>query len=1433
MLKKILSIMSISFLFLNVSFAGQVYQNGNQEFRSGRSNDRIEGNRGTDAAGVSGGNGGGNGDKGGNRGIGGRANDINYNGGSAASILHWSDGGGGGKGGNGGKGGDGGIGGNGASAGGGGGGGGSGGNGGNGGNGGAGAFGGAILFDNFHATFRERNSFENNIAVGGAGGNGTLGSNGGAGGSGGTGGTYRDSFNEAYINVNAHGQGGGLGIRTAYRNYSAESGSNGTSGTAGQSGGAGGRGGSAGGAIAGYSSTIEFCSGDKQFAHNEAGIGGAIAVSQSTVSFTSARNLFNENKAASGGAFAAYNSLIKIENYNIFMGNIARGGSDWGGEGNPGSRGWGSGGRGGKGGKGGRGGNGGKGGAGLGFKDIVGNPGMFGDIGREGQEGVLGREGGVGLPGTNEAVTIIGCGGAIYGEKSHILVGGNTVFAENTATKDGGAVFSTSGIFEVESNCTFRENTAKERGGAIALSNTQGLFRSPGIIIELTHLNDEQTALVPYDEETMTRWGCVTKFLGNRARDGGGAIYLQNSYLLMDATRGFDFDDNKAEFGGAIAACRGRVILGGKMMNFRRNGSSNDPGNALQLYSQQLALDGPRVWTPALGYNVVGTQNRQSVRSSGGAVYGENTDINLIGHSNFIENTATLGGAIAVSGSRFIANAPNKTVTFTQNSAELGGAIYSDNSYIRIGAYNSAFVFNENRAGRGGAIYACNSDIMFQDGIFGFNNNVSEQGLGVVEIAPSDDRHSLTFSGVTRLYAKRNQSAQGGFLGGTRSNMHLSGKNIQIGENRAVRGNGGAIYTSYGELTIEGEVKIEENVAVGLGGAIYGEGSVITINSSIGEGITFSDNIMTNTSVREARYNDIYLDINANAVLNAQKPIRCLSGIGGTPRTEITKIGSDTLYLNGTIDYGGLIEVREGVLEIAARQAQIAKLTVREGAKYKAGTIHQLEAGNINIAGNMVFNVNFNTEESDKFIVIESTTTECGGIVTLEPSSRFSVKAMGRLDKDIDDAVTFPMVIQSSSIVGQFGNKKFRHRRTEYRLEYYSDHIDMVAKYVVPSAILEPIISKTKNGKRIASIVNRAYFAELQNYDLEEEDPPRESFAAKILGLREYEREQSVEQLHGEFYADLLLSLAESKNSVALFDRLVPGLLTYKPHQRVWVKALYYNKSLPAEESFVGNFNTKEIGTIFGVDVCQTKSFLIGIYGNYGTGDISQDKNRGNVERMGVGVYMLKALNRQAKFNLRTAVSYGRSQVQVNRNIEIGDIIYKPKSSFGVNIMKAAVEVEKYVKINKFEVVPFFGLQGGFASNKEIEEDSGEDANLVLKKNGLGRVYGTIGANFEYKASGVLALHSRIGLKSAVYGERGRIKACLPKVNDTSLFDVESEKELYTAGLDLGLEYKIGCNASIYLSGNAQGGSSTQYSANIGVGYKIPTKSSKDSDDDF
>ncbi|MDR0724316.1 MAG: autotransporter domain-containing protein [Endomicrobium sp.] len=1057
----------------------------------------------------------------------------------------------------------------------------------------------------------------------------------------------------------------------------------------------------------------------------------------------------------------------------------------------------------------------------------------IGESGQSGQNGEVGQVG-TGLPETDQAVSISGCGGAIYGDKdSKILVAGQTIFQENKAVKDGGAIFVIQGLLCVSGNTAFQENTATSYGGAIAVKDGQGLFQLTRSIEFLDNniFRPGTRELVVYDPNLIAQYGGVTKFVNNRANDGGGAISGQNSLVVLDASRNFDFEENTARRGGAIYAKDSQVNIDGKRMTFVKNGVRQDDANAIQLYSCQVAKLG--------NYDTI---DKATVKTMGGAVYAESSDVSLTSMSTFSKNEATYGGAIALNKSSLKSNKEGITVNFSNNEAEFGGALYVTDSDLKIGSSKETFIFSENKAKLGGAIFSEKTDIMFEKGVFEFRENESEGGMGVIELTPSRGRHkALRFEGVERLTAIGNKAVRGGFIGAANSQVYIGGKDISIKENKARVGNGGAIYTNLGRFVIEGGGEISNNSAVGLGGAIFSQNGEIIIKSTIGEGIIFRENVMNSVLVDStvAKANDVYLGAGSSMVLNAEKPIKMLSGVGGVEGSEIVKKGEGVVYLDGNIKYEGLVRVQEGLLEMQAKEAQIGRLEIEERGEYIGKEIHRLEIGELNIKGRLGVNINLDTKESDKFVVEGSTDTGARGITTLCPGSSYFIRSVGKLEEDEMKEVRFKEVIKSSEIVGNFKNSKYRTREAKYEMAYYQDSIDLIVRYVTPppkskvGEVPAGLESKTKNGKKIARLINEVYLKELENRDIDIEGLPSENLAARLINLPIGEREKAVEGLHGEFYADLMLGLADNNNNGVLFNRLNESLMTYESHQRVWANGLMYNKELEAEETpLVGEFKIREAGAIFGLDICQKKDKVIGLYGEYNADDIWQDKNKGTASSIGIGVYGLKALDRQARFNLKMAMAYNRANVQVHRNVDIGGSEYNPSANFGIDVLKSGIEVEKGIKVEEVELKPYCGVEGGIAFNNEIEEENGGETNLLLGRGNIGRIYATIGVNVEYKASKILGLHSKVGLKRAVYGERGYIKAEMPKVREGK-FEVESEVDRYIGGVDLGLEYKMGRNVTMFINSNIYGGSSSQYATSVGFSYRIPVKTYTDQEYDF
>ena len=310
-----------------------------------------------------------------------------------------------------------------------------------------------------------------------------------------------------------------------------------------------------------------------------------------------------------------------------------------------------------------------------------------------------------------------GIGGAVYANRSQVIVNGCGNFSSNKATILGGAVAAV-------------ENSTVKINGSSCLSN-----RSSPLGIAFTH-------------------NCVTNEAYQYGSGSGGAIYTVNSEVNITHT---SFSNNfSPAHGGAAYFFKSDVTL--CSINAAYNNASNYYGGAIRFYQctqvnmsgnnsfinnyaqlfggaiefckvQSLSIAGVNYFEENVAENggafdafstiakfINGNMEfkHNAAYGSGGAIYLDaRSTFTFTGNTVYKNNSATFGGALSsCSGSQiyFYAEA-----TFQNNHAEnSGGAIYSSNSKITYGtepiSNNLKFQFNFNVANYGGAIAMSGDD---------------------------------------------------------------------------------------------------------------------------------------------------------------------------------------------------------------------------------------------------------------------------------------------------------------------------------------------------------------------------------------------------------------------------------------------------------------------------------------------------------------------------------------------------------------------------------------------------------------------------------------------------------------------------------------------------------------------------------------------------
>ena len=242
-----------------------------------------------------------------------------------------------------------------------------------------------------------------------------------------------------------------------------------------------------------------------------------------------------------------------------------------------------------------------------------------------------------------------------------------------------------------------------------------------------------------------------------------------------------------------------------------------------------------------------------SRNSSGGVISGSNvasgTSIPITGSATFLDNTATgNGGAIGffnINGTLSLGS-PGSTATFTGNTALNGGAIDDANAALALSG-NAIFSGNTATSGNGGAIDNTGGQfVIIGDSSASnvtFTNNVASQNGGAVFA----QNNSITVNGNVTLLNNHAMGGNGGAIDEASNSVSIgsAGSTVVITGNTA-SANGGAIFSQNNSIIVNGDdVTLSNNRAMGgNGGALDEESNSVSIGS-VGSTVIITGNTAT------------------------------------------------------------------------------------------------------------------------------------------------------------------------------------------------------------------------------------------------------------------------------------------------------------------------------------------------------------------------------------------------------------------------------------------------------------------------------------------------------------------------------------------------------------------------------------------------------------
>ena len=268
----------------------------------------------------------------------------------------------------------------------------------------------------------------------------------------------------------------------------------------------------------------------------------------------------------------------------------------------------------------------------------------------------------------------------------------------------------------------------------------------------------------------------------------GGAIYGKNSSLIINGS--FIFINNSAEVsGGAIA------VFNNSMLSMNAAPQNIDNLSSASFIRNRI---------------IPGSDFQEDVSffsnyGSGGAIYSENSTVDLVG-TTFLNNSSPgSGGAMHFNHSKITI----QNMTMVNNSAYIAGAIRVDNE-ADFRAYGKNYFGGNSATESGGVVYVSNISSASFSGVNYFNISTANRG-GSVYIFNA----SASVEGTSNFI--ENNGGRGGAVYLNLACITFNGTSY-FGQNSG--GRGSAVYMFEGSLYFEGTSYFEDGSA-GRGGAMY------------------------------------------------------------------------------------------------------------------------------------------------------------------------------------------------------------------------------------------------------------------------------------------------------------------------------------------------------------------------------------------------------------------------------------------------------------------------------------------------------------------------------------------------------------------------------------------------------------------------------------
>jgi uncharacterized membrane protein len=440
----------------------------------------------------------------------------------------------------------------------------------------------------------------------------------------------------------------------------------------------------------------------------------------------------------------------------------------------------------------------------------------------------------------NEAAASDGRGGGIYTYQGGTVTLTNAAYVYwlNEAYDGAGIYADNAKVYMQGGGTTIRDNLATSRGGGVYLTNNSTLH-SDGARIgqpDGVHLaNEAQYGAGIYAENSTVEFDGGS-IVNNIAAYAGGGIYATGSTVdLTDASVGGTGDSEANQvgtsgyYGAGLYLDNTQATLSNTVVasNTLQSTWGALGGGAYLINGSDLTLTNSRV-ERHLAWALFGL---------GAGLYVDNSTVTL-DNSQVLSNTAYAGGGgMLVSNASTLDMLNGSILRNNESTAGAGGGVYVDASSGIPDVNISDSTLQSNTAGADGGAVAIYAGTLDFSGWWDVQNNHAGGNGGAVAVLGTGDVDFYATGGPSYLSSNTADGNGGAIYVGNNDYVTLyatSGYTLNLQSNGALGNGGFASADSGGYFDVYGLVQVNNNVALGNGGAFYlsGGSNIWTDDSS-------------------------------------------------------------------------------------------------------------------------------------------------------------------------------------------------------------------------------------------------------------------------------------------------------------------------------------------------------------------------------------------------------------------------------------------------------------------------------------------------------------------------------------------------------------------------------------------------------------------------